>query len=203
MEVNPHSTVKKPGCCSVCNSQICCSYLLSLMASCLIVGGFYLSYHKWDTIWLVFGSALGILLILIGTCLYYFGNKRYYRKRGLARRFSSRRQRRRYIASELSNDQLISSNNTYSDSRTISQYSLNMIPQYFASTLDSHSTLASNFLNATPSAPSPSTRPYSQIFSVNGQSFLILPLSGEAGVNEAYPMQNILLKINENVDVEK
>lgn len=189
---NDMSSRPKSSCCSGCNSQICFSYVLSIIASALIVGGVYLAYHQWDKMWLIF-SATGILLIFIGSCLYYCGNINIYKHEEHSSGSRSRR-RRRCRNRNLSNDQLMPTAPPLSESRSISQFSLNMIPQYFAA-IDSES-LASN-VTSTPSVSTAKT--FSQIFSLNGQSYLILPLNGESlPSTDNYPMQNIVVKMNDS-----
>lgn len=168
------------GCCSGCNCQIFCSYVLALISTSLVVGGVYLSLVQWDRIWLMF-SVAGLIFTIIGSCMYYCGTQ------SLAKEYESdddsyrrrRRQKHRrgqYRDRGLSGDELVPS--APSGDRSVSQLSLNMIPQYFAR---ADTTNSGNHSNAMPSAPTaPNGMAHSQIFSVNGQSFLILPLTGNA-----------------------
>jgi hypothetical protein len=168
--------------CLNCNSQIFCAHILSLLSSLLIAGGFYLSIIRWDHMWLVLSIA-GFVLIFIGACMYYCGHltldsdlkeKHVYRRRNGVKNLGN------------VNDHLMSSSNSLSDSQSLSQLSVNMIPQYFSN-------------NETCLVPASQSMAYSQIFRVNGQSFLILPLSnGEAVANTGdttISLQNLLVKV--------
>lgn len=177
-----------------CNSQICFAYFLSVIASGVIVSGVYLSYIRWDKVWLIL-SILGILLILIGSCFYYSGNVDLFHANEEQIYENRPRRRRRYRNRGLSTDQLMPSAPPLSQSRSVSQFSLNMIPQYFSSN-ESEAIQ----MNATNTPPVPQLKTFSQIFSVNGQNYLILPLSGEPlpASNNSFPLQNIVLKVSED-----
>lgn len=159
-----------------CNSQIFCAYVLALISTTLVVGGVYLSLLHWDRIWLIF-TVIGCILVFIGSCMYYCGTQALTKYAsdsdidddGYARR--RRRKRSRFRDRGLSGDELVPSAPQPGDSRSVSQLSLNMIPQYFSRGADA---------GGLPSAPPASSMAYSQIFNVNGQSFLILPLSSDA-----------------------
>lgn len=167
------------------NVQICYAYILSVLASALILSGFYLAFKKWDKTWLIF-SLVGVILIFIGSCLYYCGSidAYYYEER---RHQREKRRRRGLTRRGHSNENLISSTH-FNASRSVSQLSLNMTPQYFKNK------------DETPSGHTQATTslPLSQIFSVNGQSFLILPISGNAVASsispESFPMQNLIAR---------
>lgn len=165
--------------CLYCNLQIFCAYILSLLSSLLISGGFYLAIIRWDHMWLIL-SITGFVLIFIGACIYYCGHLTLdsdLREKQLYRRRNRDKNRR--------NDHLMSSNSSLRDSRSLSQLSVNMIPQYFSS-------------NDTAMVTTSQSMAYSQIFRVNGQSFLILPLpGGEAVANTGdttVSLQNLLVK---------
>ncbi|XP_054156145.1 uncharacterized protein LOC128954572 [Oppia nitens] len=215
-----------------CNSQICCAYLMSILAVTLIIGGMYLSYIHWTKGWLLI-SAIGIVVNLMGSCMYYSGtNQLYYQHHRhqqqtsgagggsggrsehiYENRTNRSRHRRRYRSRGLSTDQLMPSAPPLNQSRSVSQLSLNMIPQYFCSaaattaaaahsdtesTVISMATQSAAAANPLAASISPLTT-LSQIFSVNGQSYLILPLNGEP-LNSAnsFPLQNLVVKLTDN-----
>lgn len=197
---------EEPCCCSCCpsccarnfNSQICCSYFLALLSTSLVVGGVYLSIVQWNRIWLSL-SLFGLVLVFFGACLYCCGTKSLSRKSsgdddfeafdegfdedceddGQRRLAHSKRKNRRNRPADL--DQRTSA-------RSTSQLSLNMIPQYFAPS-DTGSTAPAQMHNsrsntlmttASTGTQNAATVPFSQIFSLNGQSFLILPIANES-----------------------
>lgn len=59
-----------------CNSAICLSYILSVLASLIVVHGTLLYFRTFDRVWLVL-PITGIILILIGSCLYRCGMSKY------------------------------------------------------------------------------------------------------------------------------
>ena len=184
-------------CCNNCNSQIFCSYVLALISTGLVVGGVYLSLTNWDRVWLIF-SALGLVLVFIGSCMHYCGTQalRKYDDEQYSRR-RRHKQRRRFRERGFSGDELVPSAPQGSDSRSLSQLSLNMIPQYF-SRADG---------NALPPTATSSSMAYSQIFNVNGHSFLILPLSSETVTNSSIqeaniPLNGLVVKIPVDQDAE-
>lgn len=176
-----------------CNSQICFAYLMSALAVTLIVGGVYLSYSNWDKMWLIL-SVIGIIVNLFGSCFYYSGtNKLIHRNEEHI--YENRTRRRRYRNRGLSSDQLMPSAPPLSQSRSVSQLSLNMIPQYFC-TNESEAISLANQSSSTSISPLTS---FSQIFSVNGQSYLILPLTGEPlTAPNSFPLQNFMVRMTED-----
>jgi hypothetical protein len=73
-----------------------------------------------------------------------------------------------------------------------------MIPQYFSS--NESETLQSN---ATNTSPVSQLKTFSQIFSVNGQSYLILPLSGEPlPASNSFPLQNLVVRVTDDNKVQ-
>jgi len=181
-----------------CNPQICFAYLLSAIASILVVGGVYLSYIHWDQMWLIL-CIMGIIIIFIGSCLYYSGNADLYSS-NQEHTYENRPRRRRYRNRNrgFSTDQLMPTAPPLSQSRSVSQFSLNMIPQYFSP--NQSETIPSN---ATNTPPVSSLKTFSQILSVNGQSYLILPLSGEQlPASNSFPLQNIVVKLSEDTIVQ-
>ena len=114
---------------SHCNPQICLAYMLSLVSSGIVVHGFCLWYKHRNTVWLVL-PCLGLILILIGSCLYRCGSTKLHRaKHGLARR-NRNASKRGAIESQIFESQL----------------SLNMLPQCF-SNFDTY-TSSSRILNS-------------------------------------------------------
>lgn len=189
-ESDMRTSKRRSSCCSNCESQIFCSYVISLISSLLIAGGFYLTILRWDHLWLIL-PIVGSILIFIGACMYYSGQMNLNRRSKSKASASSSNGRRRRRNNRGSNkdrghggDNLISS--ALGDGRSLSQLSINMIPQYFAN---------SDLSGAT----GPASMPYSQILRVNGQSFLILPLSGETSSSNpsdtAISLQNLMVKI--------
>ena len=195
------TTKRRSSCWSDCEAQICCSYVISILSSLLIAGGFYLTILKWDHLWLIL-PIVGSILIFIGACMYYSGQMDLRRRRrrrnnkimsaeshGLGNRRHRRRKDRGHGGSMNGNggDNLISS--ALNDGRSLSQLSINMIPQYFANS------------DLSGSLSGPASMPYSQILRVNGQSFLILPLSGETSSPSTNPndtaisLQNLMVKM--------
>ncbi|XP_015789352.1 uncharacterized serine-rich protein C215.13 [Tetranychus urticae] len=177
---------RRESCCSNCESQIFCSYVISILSSSLIAGGIYLAILKWDHLWLIL-PIVGCILIFIGACMYYSGQmdlkRRRNHKASSASHVSGRRRIKRGNKDRSYGDNLISS--TLGDGRSLSQLSINMIPQYFAN-------------SDLPGSTGPASMPYSQIFRVNGQSFLILPLNGETSTNPnetAISLQNLMVKV--------
>ena len=219
-------------CCSNCNSQIVCSYLIALISSILVVSGVYLAVIQWNRIWLII-SVSGIVLTLFGSCLYYCGTQSLVnsyphsdededsydceeedcdndethfpahrlscdQRRNRGRKKKRRKRGRNGRAS--APDYV---------TRSLSQLSLNMIPQYFSpadtsfirvppghlgtsttisGTALSGTTLSGTILSGCDSSTigggsitnSHNPVPVSQIFSVNGQSYLILPLNNDS-----------------------
>lgn len=175
-----------------------------MIATALVVGGFYMALTQWDRVWLVF-SAAGVVVIFIGSCVYLCGTnalRRKYRDQEEDSDQDAYRRRRRQkqrgggtgdrSARErgLSGDELVPSAPPSGDSRSVSQLSLNMIPQYF-----SRAETASNV--GLSSGGAPTGVAYSQIFSVGGQSFLILPLTGDslAGAETNIPLNGLVVKL--------
>lgn len=198
-----------PACCTLnCNTQICCSYFLAILSSSLVVGGVYLSIAEWNRLWLAV-SAFGLILVFFGACLHYCGTRSLSHK--LSRRHDSedfderfdeepveedRRQRRlgrnkRKRRNRPQDVEESASDRRINAARSLSQLSLNMIPQYFAPS-DTGSTAPGQLLapsssrtntlmtTASAGAQSQASVPFSQIFSLNGQSFLILPIANES-----------------------
>ena len=180
------------GCASRCNSQICCSYLLALVSSALVVAGVYISLWKWNRIWLIL-SVSGMVLILFGACMYYCGTEALaaqyshecdeydYEDDGDEEDVHGGRGRRKRKKRYRGDDHHLVPSASDSVSRSLSQLSLNMIPQYFSPS-DTNSTLLRNQSASGASSSglaNSSGVPFSQIFSVNGQSYLILPLAGD------------------------
>lgn len=175
-----------------CNSQICFAYLMSLFAVTLIVGGIYLSYTLWNRLYLIL-AVIGVVVNLFGSCFYYSGTNELYKRRE-EHIYENRTRRGRYRTRGLSTDQLMPSAPPLSQSRSVSQLSLNMIPQYFCSN-ESEVISVANHSNSTSIAP---LTPVSQIFSVNGQSYLILPLTGEPlNPSNSFPLQNFMVKLTD------
>lgn len=56
---------KKNSGCTECNSQICSSYVVGLLACLLIIGGLFLAFQRWDYMWLVV-TLIGIVLTFVG-----------------------------------------------------------------------------------------------------------------------------------------
>jgi len=178
---------RRSKCCSSCNSQIFCSYVLALVSTGLVVGGVYLSICNWDRVWLIF-SALGLILVFIGSCMHYCGTqalRKYDDNEQYSRRRRQKQRRGRFRDRGFSGDELVPSAPQGADSRSLSQLSLNMIPQYF-------SRAEGSAISTTAASPSMA---YSQIFNVNGQSFLILPLSNET-VNNSLTNQEANIPLN-------
>jgi hypothetical protein len=73
-----------------------------------------------------------------------------------------------------------------------------MIPQYFSSNE------SENIQSSATNTPSVSQlKTFSQIFSVNGQSYLILPLSGEPlPASNSFPLQNLVVRVTEDNKVQ-
>lgn len=217
-------------CARNCNTQICCSYFMALLSSGLVVAGLYLSVVMWDRLWLII-SLFGLVLVFVGACLYCCGVRALSRKyscrsrsmefddafddeTGIDDRHRARNKRKRRNRAddldETTNDRRINA------ARSLSQLSLNMIPQYFAPS-DTGSTapgqlLASsrtNTLVTTASAAAAQNQsasvPFSQIFSLNGQSFLILPIANESldasrqrnstSSEQSIPLNSLVVKV--------
>lgn len=200
-------------CCSRCNSQIVCSYLIGLISSILVVSGVCLAIIQWNRIWLII-SVSGFILTLFGSCLYYCGTQALVNsyahsdeddddyeeedcdnddethfpahRRSRDQRRNGRKKRRK--RGRTSAPDYVT--------RSLSQLSLNMIPQYFSPADTSFIRVPPGHLGTTTGSTlpcDPSTIngvgtitnsqnpvPVSQIFSVNGQSYLILPLNNES-----------------------
>lgn len=215
-------------CCSrSCNSQICCSYVMALLASSLVVGGVYVAVIKWNYMWLI-PSVFGLMLIFFGACLYYCGSQ------ALARKWTSsmcfpddldsrvydveddhphiisghrgrggRRKRRQPAATGATVEGVPSS-------RSLSQLSLNMIPQYFAPSdtpgqgnapASRTNTIMTSTSVGSGRAAAATAIPTGQIFSLNGQSFLILPLTNEPTTSDAgqcIPLESLVVKVPAN-----
>lgn len=219
---------RRRSCCSSCNSQIVCSYLIALISSILVVSGVYLAVTQWNRIWLII-SVSGFLLTLFGSCLYYCGTQ------SLVNSYPhSDQDSYDYEEEDCDNDETHFPHSRHQTrdrgrkkrrkrgrpsppdyvTRSLSQLSLNMIPQYFSpadtsfirippghlgtSTGLGTSTSLGTSTNLGTSTSlggcDPSTVsagvgtitnshnpvPVSQIFSVNGQSYLILPLNNDS-----------------------
>lgn len=178
---HPFSTSPK-SCCSECNIQIFGSYILSLLSSFLVAAGFYLAMLKWDYLWLIL-SITGSFLIFIGACMYCSGQQALRRHTKYHHHSNSRRRRNK----DRGSDHLMSSN--LSESRSVSQLSINMIPQYF-----SNSEITGN--PVTVNHPTP--LPYTQILRINGQSFLILPISNDTNppqIDNTIALQSLMIKV--------
>lgn len=198
-----------PSCCQRnCNTQICCSYFFALLSSGLVVAGVYLSIVLWNRMWLSI-SAFGLILVFFGACLYCCGTRALshkYSHRQNSEEFDDRfedepdmiddrhrrpgrNKRKRRNRPEDQVEPL--TDRRINAARSLSQLSLNMIPQYFAPS-DTGSTAPgqllapssrTNTLMTTASAGGQSQAasvPFSQIFSLNGQSFLILPIANDS-----------------------
>lgn len=222
-----------PSCCTRnCNTQICCSYFMALLSSGLVVAGVYLSIVMWDRLWLTV-SLFGLMLVFVGACLYCCGTRALSRKyscRSRSQEFDDafddetmadernrpRNKRKRRNRTEDSDE--TTGDRRINAARSLSQLSLNMIPQYFAPS-DTGSTapgqlLASsrtNTLVTTASAAAqPPSVPFSQIFSLNGQSFLILPIANESldanrqrnstSSEQSIPLNSLLVKVPTSED---
>lgn len=216
-----------PSCCARnCNTQICCSYFMALLSSGLVVAGLYLSIAMWDRLWLII-SLFGLVLVFVGACFYCSGVRSLSRKyscrshsmefddacdeTGIDDRHRPRNKRKRRNRADDLDD--IANDRRINAARSLSQLSLNMIPQYFAPS-DTGSTapgqlLASsrtNTLVTTDAAHSqPASVPFSQIFSLNGQSFLILPIANESldasrqrnstSSEQSIPLNSLVVKV--------
>ena len=208
-----------------CNSQICCAYIIGMISSSLIVGGMYLSLIRWNRLWMSL-SIFGFVLIFLGSALFYCGSRALSQKqrRMRSRSRQGRGSRGRHEAGDRDYHDDHHSNrpaaialprggkrrrrDASGTRRSLSQLSLNMIPQYFApgdtacpgtssghavhtssSSHPRHPASRSNTLLTNASVGSSdadrvsaasASVPFSQIFSVNGQSFLILPISNDS-----------------------
>ena len=100
---------------SCCNCHICLAYMLSLIASGIIVHGFYLCYKHHSTVWLVL-PGLGVILIFIGSCLYRCGAIKLHRAN-----YGVTRRKRNVLKRAATESQFFES-----------QLSLNMLPQCFS-----------------------------------------------------------------------
>ena len=140
-----------PSCClRNCNTQICCSYFFALLSSGLVVAGVYLSIVLWNRMWLSI-SVFGLILVFFGACLYCCGSRalsRKYAHRHDSEEFddhyddepdlsedrhhrrAGRNKRKRRNRPEDQVDSL--TDRRINAARSLSQLSLNMIPQYFA-----------------------------------------------------------------------
>lgn len=163
------------------------------MATAFIVGGVYLSIKKWDRMWLVV-SASGLILMFIGSFLYCCGTRAlnqddiHYDEDDDFEEIQQRRRRKKmkrsYQKRRYNSDKLMPSAPPNFETRSISQLSLNMIPQYFAAMEAASTTTAT-------------AAPFSQIFNVNGQNFIILPIGDANNSVEANSksMNNLVVKI--------
>lgn len=223
----PRIARRRRSCCSSCNSQIVCSYLIGLISSILVVSGVYLAIIQWNRIWLII-SVSGVVLTLFGSCLYYCGTQSLvnsypnsdededseeedcddethfpaHRRSRDQRRNRGRKKKRRKRGRPSPPDYV---------TRSLSQLSLNMIPQYFSPADTSFIRVPPGHLGTTSLGHLGTTSlghlgtsttlagcdsstiggvgtitnshnpvPVSQIFSVNGQSYLILPLNNDS-----------------------
>lgn len=145
--------------CCMCNPQICSSYVLGMFACILVIGGVFLSFHKWDYMWLIV-SAVGIVLILLGALLHFCGTNA-----------SQKNAKKRHQVNEQDlHEHLLPTAPPLSNAYSVSQLSLNMLPPYFSALDNMISTQTS------PSAP-PNSDNISQIIQIKGQSFILLPIS--------------------------
>ena len=223
-----------PSCCSRnCNTQICCSYFFAILSSGLVVGGVYLSVVQWNRLWLSI-SVFGLVLVFFGACLYCCGTRALSHKHSRRdesdefddrfddepvvedsrqRRPGRNKRKRRNRPEDLEESV---TDRRINAARSLSQLSLNMIPQYFAPS-DTGSTAPgqllatssrTNTLMTTASAGAQSQAasvPFSQIFSLNGQSFLILPIANESleasrqrnstSSEQSIPLNSLVVKV--------
>lgn len=216
-----------------CNTQICCSYFFAVLSSGLVVGGVYLSIVEWNRLWLAI-SVFGLVLVFFGACLYCCGTRSLSRKHsgrdggeyfddryddepvaedGRQRRTGRNKRKRRNRPEDVEESV---TDRRINAARSLSQLSLNMIPQYFAPS-DTGSTAPgqllapssrTNTLMTTASAGAQSQAasvPFSQIFSLNGQSFLILPIANESleasrqrnstSSEQSIPLNSLVVKV--------
>ncbi|XP_074594090.1 uncharacterized protein LOC141849324 [Brevipalpus obovatus] len=208
-----HGKLATSTCCSQCNSQIFGSYLISLVSSFLIAIGFYLAILKWDHLWLIL-SIFGCLLIFIGACMYYSGQRELSRRtmKHHHHHHHSSAGRRRRNKDRSASDYLMSSN--LSESRSVSQFSINMIPQYFSNSEVPGSTVHSSSSQQPPQQQTlqhqqprahSSSISFTQILRINGQSFLILPLSNETTppqIDNSILLESLMVKMPPNTSNE-
>ncbi|XP_023235068.1 putative uncharacterized protein DDB_G0282129 [Centruroides sculpturatus] len=157
--------------CCMCNPQICSSYVLGMFACILVIGGVFLSFHKWDYMWLIV-SLVGIVLILLGALLHFCGTNA-----------SQKNAKRHRVNEQDLHEHLLPTAPPLSNAYSVSQLSLNMLPPYF-SALDNVITT-----HTSPSAP-PNSDNVSQIIQIKGQSFILLPIS-----------ENVVPDSSENITV--
>lgn len=161
-----------------CNTQLCTSYVLGILACVLIIGGICLAFYRWDYMWLVV-SAIGAILALLGAALHFCGsstNQNHQRPK-----MEKREQPKKH--GQIPTDQSIPSAPTLRDASSSSQLSLNMTPFHFP---------------GYDTVPGDSSRPTSVTsvsnFNINGQNYVLLPVNGECSVADT---RDIVARLSE------
>ncbi|XP_076369883.1 uncharacterized protein LOC143256482 [Tachypleus tridentatus] len=161
-----------------CNTQLCTSYVLGILACVLIIGGICLAFYRWDYMWLVV-SAIGAILALLGAALHFCGsstNQNHQRPK-----MEEREKPKKH--GQIPTDQSIPSAPTLRDACSTSQLSLNMTPFHFP---------------GYDTVPGDSNRPTSitsvSNFNINGQNYVLLPVDVECSVADT---RNIAARLSE------
>ncbi|XP_013784924.1 uncharacterized protein LOC106469018 [Limulus polyphemus] len=157
-----------------CNTQLCTSYVLGILACVMIIGGVCLAFYRWDYMWLVV-SAIGGILVLLGSLLHFCGSS--------TNQKNQRQPTRKH--SQIPTDQSIPSAPTLRDACSTSQLSLTMTHSYFSE--DS-------------SLPTP-TAPVSNI-DINGQKYVLLSVGGEYSAADTRSIITRLSSIFSNSTLE-
>ncbi|XP_076351153.1 uncharacterized protein LOC143247272 [Tachypleus tridentatus] len=159
---------------SHCNALLCSSYVLGTLACCLIVGGIFLAFYRWDYMWLIV-SVIGAVLVLIGSGIHFCGSKTSHKSR---QKGKSRRPTVKHNHSLT--EQLIPSAPPLTNACSASQLSLNMLPPYF-SAFDTASVVSNQ---PEPSAP---------ILKINGQNYLLFSVNSDLSNADA---QSIVARLS-------
>lgn len=144
-----------------CNSPNCTGLLLGAVASVLVIGGIFLSFHNWDYNWLLV-SAIGSLLVLIAAAVPFCSQDRSRSMHGKRGSHSIRR----------SENEPLPSAPPLSASYSVSQLSLNILPPLYP---------GCDELPPTPQSSPPNGVHVNHIMNINGQSYLLLPIVSPTG----------------------